>query len=141
MKRYKLIRIADCVDSKGRPKRKLESLMISSVLSAIAFLIFWQNHPNISYYLWLLEAGLSFLEDYPWALIAVMATLPGLGFPSSPDLELFGVVIAPDYGMPAAVELAIAAKTLCSIWTYALSPGPLKGLLLRYVLRGEPYPK
>ena len=141
MKRYKLIRMADCVDSKRRLKRKLASLMILSVLSAIAFFIFWQNHPDISYYLRLLEAGLSFLEENPWALIAVMATLPGLGFPSSPVLVLFGVVIAPHYGMPAAVVLAIAAQTLCSTWTYALSSGPLKGLLLRYVLRGRTLPE
>ena len=69
--------------------------MILSVLSAIAFLILWQNHPDISHYLRLLEVGLSFLEEDPWALIAVMATLLGLGFPSSPVLVLFGVVIAP----------------------------------------------
>ena len=141
MKRYMLIRMADCVDSKRRPKRKLGSFMIVSVLSAIAFLIFWQNHPDISHYLKLLEAGLSFLEEDPWALIVVMATLPGLGFPSSPVLVLFGVVIAPHYGMPAAVVLAIAAQTLCSIWTYALSSGPLKVLLHRYVLRRQSLPE
>ena len=115
--------------------------MIVSVLSAIAFLISWQNHPDISHYLRLLEAGLSFLEEDPWALIVVMATLPGLGFPSSPVLVLFGVVIAPLYGMPAAEVLAIAAQTLCSIWTYALSSGPLKVLLLCYVLRGRSLPE
>ena len=141
MKRYKFIRMADCVDSKRRPKRKLGSFMIVSVLSAIAFLIFWQNHPDISHYLRLFEAGLSFLEEDPWALIVVMATLPGLGFPSSPVLVLFGVVIAPHYGMPAAVVLAIAAQTLCSIWTYALSSGPLKVLLLCYVLRERSLPE
>ena len=141
MKRYKLIRMADCVDSERRPERKLGSFVIVSILSAIAFLIFWQNHPFISHYLRLLEVGLSFLEEDPWALIAVMATLPGLGFPSSPVLVLFGVVIAPHYGMPAAVVLAIAAQTLCSIWTYALSSGPLKVLLLRYVLRGRSLPE
>ena len=135
------IRMADCVDSKRRPKRKLGTFMIVSVLSAIAFLIFWQNHPDISHYLRLLEAGLSFLEEDPWALIVVMATLPGLGFPSSPVLVLFGVVIAPHYGMPAAVVLEIAAQTLCSIWTYALSSGPLKVLLLCYVLRGRSLPE
>ena len=115
--------------------------MIVSVLSAIAFLILWQNHPDISHYLRLLEVGLSFLEEDPWALIAVMVTLPGLGFPSSPVLVLFGVIIAPLYGMPAAEVLAIAAQTLCSIWTYALSSGPLKVLLLCYVLRGRSLPE
>ena len=141
MKRYKLIRMAECVDSKRRPKYKLASLMILSVLSAIAFFIFWQNHPDISYWLRLLGAGLIFLEDNPLALIAVMATLPGLGFPSSPVLVLFGVVIAPHYGMPAALAMAITAQTLCSMWTYALSAGPLKGLLLRYLLRGRTLPE
>jgi len=51
----------------------------------------------------LLDEGYSFLEENPWALIAVMATLPGLVFPSSPTLMLFGVVVALHYGMPAAV--------------------------------------
>ena len=69
---------------------------------------------------------LSFLEENPLPLIAVMATLPVLGLPSSPVLVLFGVVIVTHCGMPEAVLLAIAAQTLCSIWTYALSSGRLK---------------
>ena len=109
--------------------------MILSVLSAIAFFIFWQNHPDISYCLRPLEAGLNLLEENPCALIAIMASLPGLRFPTSPVLVLFGVVTAPNYGMPAAVLLAITAQNLCSIWTYPLSSEPLKGSLLHYVLR------
>ena len=42
--------------------------------------------------------------------------------------------------MPAAAVLAIAAQILCSIWTYALSSGPLKVLLLRCLLRGRTLP-
>ena len=59
---------------------------------------------------------------------------PSLGFPSSPALVLFGVVIAPHCGMPVVLAIAIATQTLCSMWTYTLSAGPLKGLLLRYLL-------
>ena len=70
-----------------------------------------------------------------------MATLPGLGFPSSATLMLFGVVVAPHYGMPAAVALAIAAQSLCSIWTYGLAAGPLKRLLRRYLLRERALPE
>jgi uncharacterized membrane protein YdjX (TVP38/TMEM64 family) len=47
---------------------------------------------------------------------------------------LFSLVVAPDHGIPAAVALAIAAQSLCSIWTYGLAAGPLKRLFRRYLL-------
>ena len=43
--------------------------------------------------------------------------------------------------MPTAVLLAIAAQTLCSIWTYPHSSGPLKSLLLRYEMHGRTLPE
>ena len=43
--------------------------------------------------------------------------------------------------MPAAVVLAIAAQSLCSIWTYGLAAGPLKRLLRRYLLRERALPE
>jgi uncharacterized membrane protein YdjX (TVP38/TMEM64 family) len=133
--------MAESVDPKRRLQRKLTLLLTSGVFSAMAVFLLWQSHPDISYWLGLLNTGHSFLGENPWALILVMATLPGLGFPSSPVLVLFGVVMVPQFGMPTAVALAIAAQSLCSIWTYALAAGPLKELLLRYVLRKRTLPE
>lgn len=141
MKLSKFPRMAESVDPKRRLQRKLALLLTSGVFSAMAVFLLWQSHPDISYWLGLLNTGHSFLGENPWALILVMATLPGLGFPSSPVLVLFGVVMVPQFGMPTAVALAIAAQSLCSIWTYALAAGPLKELLLRYVLRKRTLPE
>ena len=118
---------------KRRLQRKLVLLLVLGVVSAMVVMLLWQSHPEAIYWLELLDLGHSFLEENPWALFVVMATLPGLGFPSSATLMLFGVVMAPHYGMPAAVALAIAAQSLCSIWTYGLAAGPLKRLLSRYL--------
>lgn len=133
--------MAEGTDPKRRLQRKLALLLTPGVFSAMAVFLLWQSHPDLSYWLGLLDAGHNFLEENPWALILLLATLPGLGFPSSPVLALFGVVLLPQFGMPAAIALAIAAQSLCSIWTYALAAGPLKGLLLRYMLRERAWPE
>ena len=134
MKRSKLLVMLVSVDPKRRFQRGLALLLVLVVALLITVLLIWQSHPEAIYWLGLLEAGHNYLKDNPWALFVVMATLPGLGFPSSATLMLFGVVVAPDYGMPAAVALAITAQSLCSIWTYGLAAGPLKRLLSRYLL-------
>lgn len=129
------------LDPKRRLKRKLPLLLVLGVVLLIAVLLLWQRQPEAIYWLGLLDAGHSFLEENPWTLFVFMATLPGLGFPSSATLMLFGVVVAPHYGMPAAVALAIAAQSLCSIWTYGLAAGPLKRLLRRYLLPERALPE
>ena len=124
-----------------RLRRNLALLLIPAAISAFAVLLLWQSHPEVEYWLrWILD-GRAFLEANPWSLIAVLATLPGLGFPISPVLVLFGVVLAPRYGMPATLALAFAAQGLCTTWTYALAAGPLRGLLTGYVLRHRELPE
>ena len=132
--------MAEPSEQKRRLKRNLALLLIPALFSAMAVFLLWQSHPDLDYWLGLLEKSRAYLEANPWALIAVLATLPGLGFPSSPVLVLFGVVMAPRFGMPTALALAIAAQSLCSIWTYALAAGPLRELLTRYVLRHRELP-
>ena len=133
--------MSESVGPKRRLQRKLVLLLVLGVVLLIAVLLLWKSHPEAIYWLELLDLGHSFLEENPWALFVVMATLPGLGFPSSATLMLFGVVVAPHYGMPAAVALAIAAQSLCSIWTYVLAAGPLKRLMRRYLLRERALPE
>jgi uncharacterized membrane protein YdjX (TVP38/TMEM64 family) len=127
-------------EQKRRLRRNLALLLIPAAFSAMAVFLLWQSHPNLAYWLGLIDTGRAFLEANPWALIAVLATLPGLGFPVSPVLVLFGIVLAPLYGMPTTLALAVAAHSLCSIWTYALAAGPLRGLLTNYVLRHRELP-
>ena len=133
--------MSESVGPKRRLQRKLVLLLVLGVVSAMVVMLLWQSHPEAIYWLELLDLGHSFLEENPWALFVVLATLPGLGFPSSASLVLFGVVVAPHYGMPAAVALAIAAQSLCSIWTYGLAAGPLKRLLRRYLLLERALPE
>lgn len=124
-----------------RLRRNLALLLIPAAISALAVLLLWQSHPEVEYWLgWILD-GRAFLEANPWSLIAVLATLPGLGFPISPVLVLFGVVLTPRYGMPATLALAFAAQGFCTTWTYALAAGPLRELLTGYVLRHRELPE
>lgn len=133
--------MAEISEQKRRLRRNLALLLIPALFSAAAVLLLWQSHPDAAYWLGLLSDGRTFLEANPWALIAVLATLPGMGFPISPVLVLFGVVLAPRYGMPATLAIAIAAQGLCTVWTYALAAGPLRGMLTRYVLRHRELPE
>jgi uncharacterized membrane protein YdjX (TVP38/TMEM64 family) len=128
-------------EQQRRLRRNLALLLIPAVFSALAVYLLWISHPEVTYWLNLLNQGHAFLEANPWALIATLATLPGLGFPSSPVLILFGLVLAPRYGIPTTLALAIGAQSLCTTWTYALAAGPLRSLLTRYVLRHRELPE
>ena len=108
-------------------------LLVPGILGALAVYLLWQANPDVAHWRGLLEACLAFLEANPWALLAALATLPGFGFPISPLLILCGVVLAPRYGMPAACLMGILAQSVCTIWTYFLAAGPLRGVLTRIV--------
>lgn len=128
------------LDQQRRWKRNLALLLVPALISAFAVYLMWQSHPEISYWIGLLERGRAFLEAHPWALIAALATLPGMGFPISPILILFGIVLAPRYGMPLTVAIAIAAQTVCTTWTYALAAGPLRKILTHYISQHREIP-
>lgn len=128
-------------NSHSRLKRNLLLLLVPAFLSAFTVYFLWTRHPSLEYWVEWVKDGYSLLQDNPWALVLVLATLPGIGFPTSPVLILFGVVIAPRYGMPAAVSLAVIAQGICTIWTYALSAGPLRNLLKTYVLKNRQLPE
>ena len=121
-------------------KRNLALLLVPALISAFVVYLMWRTHPETSYWVELLGQGRTFLEEHPWALIAALATLPGIGFPISPIFVLFGVVLTPRYGMPMTVAIAIAAQTVCTIWTYALAAGPLREILKRYISQHREIP-
>jgi uncharacterized membrane protein YdjX (TVP38/TMEM64 family) len=117
--------------------------LLCSVLGAAAVLVlwlFWRSRPDPAFWLGLLEEGRLYLETRPWALVLALAVLPGLGFPLSPLLVLFGMVLGPRLGMPAACALGILAQSLCSAWAYWAAAGPFRGLLQRFVLRDRRLP-
>ncbi len=121
--------------------RNLLLLSIPAVLSAAALLLLWQQHPETDYWISVLEECRAYLEANLWAFAFALATLPGLGFPLSPLLVLFGIVMGPRYGLPVACLIGIVSLAICSVWTYALSAGPLRGLLTGYVLRKRELPQ
>ncbi len=127
-------------DQKSRLRRNLVLFTVPALLSAATVFFLWQSHPDPAYWIGLIDEGRAFLEDNPWMLIIVLATLPGIGVPSSPVLILFGIVLAPRFGMPATLALAIAAQSLCSTWTYALASGPRRGLLTKYMQKHRELP-
>jgi len=124
-----------------RRRRTLALLLIPATLSAITVFLLWQAHPEIDYWLELMEDGRSYLESHPWALVLALATLPGIGFPISPLLALFGVVLAPRFGMPVTLGLAFAAQSLCTTWTFLLASGPLREFLHKRILARRNLPK
>lgn len=132
-----------CETSKKRPgicAIRLAALLAVALLTA--FLLWRSGIPldSASILVWIEDAR-SFLERHPAALILALAVLPGLGAPVSPVLILFGLVIGPLYGLPAACLIGVAAQSLCTAWTYFLASGPLRGFLQKTLLRKRTLPE
>jgi uncharacterized membrane protein YdjX (TVP38/TMEM64 family) len=115
-------------------------MLIPGIAGAAAVYLLWQANPDPAHWRDLFEDFLGFLEAHPWALLAAVATLPGIGFPISPLLILFGVVLAPRYGMVTTCALGILAQSFCTTWTYLLASGPLRGILKRIISRHRTLP-
>ena len=121
--------------------RRNSTLFAGAVLLSAGVVFFaWQSHPDVDHWLALANDGRAFLEAHPWALLLVLATLPGLGFPISPILLLCGIVLVPRFGLPATLALGIAAQALCTTWAYALAAGPLRLWLLGIFYKNRPLP-
>lgn len=124
----------------GLRGRNVALLVISGALAALAVFLFWQSHPDPAYWRDLAQEALGYLKAHPWALLLVLATLPGLGFPVSPILVLTGIVLAPRYGMVTACLLGVLAQGTCTTWTYLLASGPLRAVITRYVRKRRELP-
>jgi uncharacterized membrane protein YdjX (TVP38/TMEM64 family) len=109
--------------------RNLCLLLIPAALAALGLFYAWSTHPELEYWQQLGSDARTYLEAHPLLLVLALATLPGIGFPMSPLLILFGIVMGPRFGMPLACVIGIAATSFCTIWTYALATGPLRHFL------------
>lgn len=116
-------------------------LLIPGVMGALTIYLLWKSQPDLYYWRGLFDQSLSFLKANPWALILAVATLPGMGFPISPLLLMFGVVLAPHYGMVTTCALGILSQSFCTTWTYLLSSGPLRDVLKKIVSQRRELPE
>lgn len=110
-------------------------LLFSGIFAALCLYFFWQAYPDPEDWKDLFHSAVDYMKAHPWALLAALATLPGLGFPISPLLLLVGIALGPRYGIPMACALGILAQSCCTIWTYLLASGPLRGVLRRILSR------
>ncbi len=115
--------------------RLLLLLLIPALISAAAVYYIWSAHPELEYWKTLGSDGHAYLEAHPILLVLILAILPGIGFPMSPLLILFGIVMGPRFGLPVTCMIGIAATSFCSIWTYVLASGPLRVLLKTHLLK------
>jgi uncharacterized membrane protein YdjX (TVP38/TMEM64 family) len=115
--------------------RLLLLLLIPAIISAGAVYYIWSMHPELEYWQALGAEGHAYLESHPMLLVLALVILPGIGFPISPLLILFGIVMGPRFGLPATCAMGIAATSLCSIWSYVLASGPLRGFLKTHLLK------
>lgn len=114
--------------------RALTVALLVLVVSCTAMVFyFWHTNPEIEHWKDLFRKGQSHLEAHPIILVVALMTLPGIGFPISPLLIFFGMVAGAQFGLPAACAIGIVATLVCSIWTYALSYGPLRHFLKKYL--------
>ena len=75
------------------------------------------------------------LAQHPRLLMLALAILPGIGFPISPLLIVFGTSLTPQYGLPATCLLGVAMQSLCTTWSYLIAAGPLKNCLTQWLHR------
>lgn len=109
-------------------------------LGAVSIYMLWSQYPDPEEWKLAITAVVDWISVHPWALILSLATLPGLGFPISPIFILFGAVLAPKFGMFNTCVIGILAQSICSAWAYALAAGPLRDLILKYLLKNRPLP-
>lgn len=126
---------------KSRLVRNSLLLLIPGIFGALTVFLMWHSNPDLEYWRGLFEACMDFLKANPWALILALATLPGIGFPISPLFFLFGIVLAPRYGMPMTCAIGILTQSFCTIWTYLLASGPLRDVLRRLVRKKRELPE
>ena len=136
--------MSEPVANHSKMKRNLILLGLSGAIGAAAlFALFtlWRANPDIAYWKGLVIEGRAYLEANPWALVLALMILPGVGFPVSPLLVLFGVVLGPRFGMPLTCLIGVCAHSICSAWFYFLAAGPLRDVLKRTVLKDRPLPE
>lgn len=73
------------------------------------------------------------LIQHPIILLAALAFLPGIGFPISPLLILFGTSLTPQYGLIPTCILGVTMQSICTTWSFLLANGPLKNSLERWL--------
>jgi len=122
-------------------KNKLILLLVPAVVTAGLIFWFYLRNPEIDDWRNALENLRAWLEAHPWALVLAVMVLPGIGFPTSILLVTFGGVLGPLYGSWTACLIGILALSVCSLWTYLLAAGPLRGFLNDFLLRNRPLPE
>ena len=133
--------MGDQIRKNHSTKINIALLLLPLILIMLLAYALWKSHPETAYWLNLFSGIKSYLVANPWALVLALATLPGIGFPISPLLIFFGIVLSPLYGLPTTLALAYTAQGLCTTWTYALARGPLYNLLTQHILRERKFPK
>jgi uncharacterized membrane protein YdjX (TVP38/TMEM64 family) len=113
---------------------KLALLLIPAGIAALGVYSAWSTHPDPAHWQQLGNDARSYLEARPLLLLIVLATLPGVGFPMSPLLILFGIVMSPRFGLPITCVSGIAATSICTVWSYLLAAGPLRLFLKKHLL-------
>lgn len=127
--------------SKKRLIRNTILFLLPGTITATTIYLLWNAHPDIEYWKALALEARDFLEAHPFALLFALATLPGIGFPISPLLILTGIVIGGHYGLPSACVAGIIAQSICTIWTYLLAAGPLRGFLSSFISQKRELPE
>ncbi len=124
----------------GFHRRLFLLFFVLGAAGVLVLWLLWRAQPDVNFWLGLLADGRAYLEENPRALMLALLVLPGIGFPISPLLILFGIALGPRFGMPATCALGILLHSLCSVWTYWAAAGPFRGLLERFVLRNRALP-
>lgn len=122
-------------------KKRLLFLVVAATVGALTVLFLWLADPNVENWKDRFYQVLDFLEANPWALMAAVAILPGIGFPLSPLLVFFGIALAPRFGMPLTCLLGIFSQSICTTWTYLLASGPLREALRRMITKHRELPE
>ncbi|MFU8848305.1 MAG: VTT domain-containing protein [Opitutales bacterium] len=123
-----------------RWRRNYLLLALSALFTALCLYLLWQSYPHPDDWRRIFNSSLEYLRTHPWALLAALATLPGIGFPISPLLVLIGIALAPRYGLAMTCTLGILAQSCCTTWTYLLASGPLRSVLRRFLSQRRELP-
>ncbi len=134
--------MSDANKNASQIKRNLLLLGVSGIAGAGLLIAFRITNPDIiGHWKNLFEQAIAYMTAHPWALVPALAILPGIGFPASPLLILFGLILGPRYGMLPTCLIGVATHSACSIWAYFLASGPMRNLLKNTLLKKPALPQ
>lgn len=120
--------------------KRLATLLAAVVLGAVLIYLLSKTKLTAENWVELWQSVQSTAAKHPWLLLLGICILPGIGAPVSASMILYAAVMTPYFGLPLTLLSAVICLAICTTWTYLISAGPLRSILLSTLLKKRSLP-